>query len=523
MLFNLSNHFFLKNLSVIKKVFRLNIPLFILTLIMYLLRFTEVIGNNIKIIIMMCIVCLQVGIVLLGGMKLFSYEVRPRNGGFAKIESISFKNVFINCYLVSIIAYFVCPISAPSSQDFSSKMEYILYGIVKNHKFVFDLGLFALVCLLGIIILYYVNNRYFKENSELANTLYCLGWISLLPILSAYFYRFIAKPLSEIGGTAKLYNSATDDISVQMLLVFGITICVIVAYRVNKLNSVLFKDCYGVIFQYIYGTILLNIFINNYIISNTLILIFFIAKELFAKKKTSIASQPYKLSGLYWLPTIYVITVSVLFLLNEKGIYIKNYLFVITISLVLFEIVFYVTTKGKFNKETISLFRYIGGLVSITCIKYFFAVYPIVFDYQNYANVYELANKTVASDTLLYGHLPVVDYFSAHALGDVLDRLIYSIIHTDPMGVFVGSNVLVSIMGIMALLYILSQIMPLDFAVVSILLFTRDGAFGMRSAQWHINKYSIKSIPRCWVFVIPYLVQIQLSFLSGNCSFHCHN
>lgn len=23
--------------------------------------------------------------------------------------------------------------------------------------------------------------------------------------------------------------------------------------------------------------------------------------------------------------------------------------------------------------------------------------------------------------------------------------------------------------------------------------------------------------------VIPYLVQIQLSFLSGNCSFHCHN
>ena len=25
------------------------------------------------------------------------------------------------------------------------------------------------------------------------------------------------------------------------------------------------------------------------------------------------------------------------------------------------------------------------------------------------------------------------------------------------------------------------------------------------------------------VFVIPYFVQIQLSFLSGNCSFHCHN
>ena len=25
------------------------------------------------------------------------------------------------------------------------------------------------------------------------------------------------------------------------------------------------------------------------------------------------------------------------------------------------------------------------------------------------------------------------------------------------------------------------------------------------------------------MFVIPYLVQIQLSFLSGNCSFHCHN
>lgn len=25
------------------------------------------------------------------------------------------------------------------------------------------------------------------------------------------------------------------------------------------------------------------------------------------------------------------------------------------------------------------------------------------------------------------------------------------------------------------------------------------------------------------LFVIPYLVQIQLSFLSGNCSFHCHN
>ena len=155
--------------------------------------------------------------------------------------------------------------------------------------------------------------------------------------------------------------------------------------------------------------------------------------------------------------------------------------------------------------------------------------YPLKTDrtYGTYCYPFQLFkdefDSNIASDTLLYGHLPVVDYFSAHALGDVLDRLIYSIIHTDPMGVVVGSNVLVSIMGIMALLYILSQIMPLDFAVVSILLFTRDGAFGMRSAQWHINKYSIKSIPRCWVFVIPYLVQIQLSFLSGNCSFHCHN
>ena len=75
-------------------------------------------------------------------------------------------------------------------------------------------------------------------------------------------------------------------------------------------------------------------------------------------------------------------------------------------------------------------------------------------------------------DTYLYGKLPIIDYFSAHALDDVWTRIIYSFIHGDINGILVNPyGGLSEIIGLIILFYIIKQIMNSEIAVMFVLLF----------------------------------------------------
>jgi len=183
---------------------------------------------------------------------------------------------------------------------------------------------------------------------------------------------------------------------------------------------------------------------------------------------------------LMWIPTISFISLEVIYFLIEKGWLIQNNRpFVVGCCLLYTIVAEIVLITKKANNE--KQFGYIGAIASFVCIAYFQGKYHFVFDYGNYPYIYELGNLTVAADTFFRGKLPIIDYFSAHALGDVWTGLIYAFIHNDFKGILVNPYYgLIGIVAFFALFYIIRAVFSdthniqnkeLDFAILYILLF----------------------------------------------------
>ena len=181
-----------------------------------------------------------------------------------------------------------------------------------------------------------------------------------------------------------------------------------------------------------------------------------------------------------WFPTISFISLEVIYFLIEKGQLIQNYRPYIIGSCLLYAItaeIILITKKSNNSKQ----FGYIGAITSFVCIAYFQGKYQFVFDYRNYPNIYELGNHAVAADSFFRGKIPIIDYFSAHALGDVWTGLLYAFIHDDFKGILVNPyNGIASIVAFFSLFYIIREVFSeaqnienkeLDLAILYILLF----------------------------------------------------
>jgi hypothetical protein len=115
---------------------------------------------------------------------------------------------------------------------------------------------------------------------------------------------------------------------------------------------------------------------------------------------------------------------------------------------------------------------YVGALISTSVIGSFAYHYQYIYSYSSYANVYELGNAAVAMDTLSQGRIPIIDYFSAHALDDVWTRMIYSFIHNDIKGILADPySGLKTILCYLILFYMLKKLFDKNIAMMYTLLF----------------------------------------------------
>ena len=176
---------------------------------------------------------------------------------------------------------------------------------------------------------------------------------------------------------------------------------------------------------------------------------------------------------LLWIPAIIRAELEGIYFLTEKGRGIQRYFTHIsrtTILVVVFlAIILWIFRKKNWKYES---FGYIGAIVSATTLSYFQFGYQYVFSYGNMANVYELGNGSVAMDSYLYGKLPIVDYFSAHALNDVWTKLIYCFIHKDINGILVNPyGGLSTIIAFIILYFIIKQLLDAETAVLFVILF----------------------------------------------------
>ena len=66
-----------------------------------------------------------------------------------------------------------------------------------------------------------------------------------------------------------------------------------------------------------------------------------------------------------------------------------------------------------------------GIIISLAALMIMGNQYTLYYDIGSYANLYEIGNASILFETFERAKLPVIDYFSAHAIIDILSRFIY--------------------------------------------------------------------------------------------------
>ena len=174
-----------------------------------------------------------------------------------------------------------------------------------------------------------------------------------------------------------------------------------------------------------------------------------------------------------WIPFIICFSLECLYFLNEKGIQIQNYRGIICwVSIVCCGIA--IGSVIVFHKRWQSFYSagYLGAIISMGCMEYILHAYQYVWGYSNYANAYEAGNASVAVDTVINGKLPVIDYFSAHALQDVWTRILYSVIHSDVKGILADPYGGISkVLSLVVIFIVLKQIFDAEWAILYVCFF----------------------------------------------------
>ena len=176
---------------------------------------------------------------------------------------------------------------------------------------------------------------------------------------------------------------------------------------------------------------------------------------------------------LLWTPAFIIGELEGIYILTAYGRGIEQYFTHISrataIVILLMGLIVFALRKKNLNWKT---FGYVGVIVSFTALVYFEYRYQRYVTNHGYWYYYELGNPAVGMDTWTAGKLPIIDYFSAHALSDVLYRLVYVFIYGDPKGLLLDTyDVLTVIPSFIILFFILKQLFDAESAVLFTLLF----------------------------------------------------
>lgn len=177
------------------------------------------------------------------------------------------------------------------------------------------------------------------------------------------------------------------------------------------------------------------------------------------------------LNLLVFFPFIFRVHLEICyFLIAREIIIIQNLFYVVlccSISIIVLLFLFLFSKKVILKSNAV----YIGSILSVGAISLISSNYNFVWSYLNTANLYELGNQAVVTDSLERFKLPIIDYFSAHAMSDVIAPLIYSLIFADNLGFLVNPyQGIITLLGLLILYKLLSQVLnSKHFAILFVL------------------------------------------------------
>lgn len=195
---------------------------------------------------------------------------------------------------------------------------------------------------------------------------------------------------------------------------------------------------------------------------------------LFLQKKHRDMAKAH--ATLAWFPLVFCLLCELFFTLFEKGLVAFSPVYgVYAVSLLFLAASL---LKGRWRSSASAVSEnvfYVGALLSFTALAYGGIAY--FHEFQNvqtdFKDFYEYGNLLGIVETLESGKVPVIDYFSAHALSDVFTGILHGIVHGSTTGALIDPYrdfVIFSCGGVL-LFFILSKFFSPFFSFALICLF----------------------------------------------------
>ncbi len=417
-----------------------------------------------------------------------------------QIASMSFITMLAICYYIN-------PLNNVELKKWNRTFgSAILSGISIDKRITHFYLLFLIFLPLVFVTIYAIYNWLSNIRANYKSTFLKFNIIILFSVISSYLSR---------------YTSGSDTIKSNLLLPGILLFFLILAIisLIDKNQNLDFTDHVFLFVAYlvfvITANILFTIDINiSLFIVGTLIILYVIYSnhtnfgKKFKKETTNL------ISILMWSPAIVRIILEIIYFMTEKGRKIQNYYTIICVFTVAFFAiaVFIVLIFKNRKKNDFTGLGYIGAIVSLGMISFFGYTYQYMWSYTNISNLYEYGNPSTAVDSLLYGKLPVIDYFSAHALQDIWTRILYSLIHSDIKGIFADPYAgIATILSCLCLYYIVKNLFNKHIAILFVLLFpiriegiklTSICCFSIAMLIYIIKKSTYKTFILYWLVVL---------------------
>ncbi len=234
-------------------------------------------------------------------------------------------------------------------------------------------------------------------------------------------------------------------------------------------------DIYRSLVSSVFASITLSLFLPLPVAVNALIV--FILLLLLLRKGID-GTQ--RLEVLTWFPLIFCIACELFFTLFEKNMMpvAPAYGVYVLMALCLLPVFFKKARFGLLSRGLSENAFYAGALLSFVALAYGGVSYfQILHNNQvDFKDFYEFGNYLGVIDTMVRGNVPVIDYFSAHALSDVLTKIVHAAIHGNIIGALAdpyGNFIRLSCGGI-AMFFILAKFFHPFFAFSFVCLFPLD-------------------------------------------------
>ncbi len=402
------------------------------------------------------------------------------------------KQIFLIAAVTALLfLFYIDPLANVDMADWDRTFSpAVLSGIsigkrIQNFYFLFFLfiPMFFSFSALAYTLLFNVRPQYKKIYLKISMILLCSVVVSYVSRYMAGFEGHCAEVLIKNMLAFQGILTVIALIDAKQIFCFSDVTCFFVGYMVAVLSS----------------NILLRVSMNVSILIVWVCLMCYAAVAC----KTAFGARIFKDSQnllflLMWTPAILRLTLEGIYLLTERGKDIRNYYTCIGgVALVFVFLSVAIVFLFRKKKLSFSTVGFVGAILSLCALSFFAYTYQYMWPLSRYSGIYEGGNTSVFADTVFYGKIPIVDYFSAHALGDMWTHLIYYLLHSDIKTVLANPYFpLGAVGGVLALFYIVRTLFDEDAAILFICLFP-------------YNYYGVKITSLCFISVAALLYIIK--------------